>query len=50
VYDGIALCESLSPGHFQVNDDGDLVLLRPDVTSGELATVQVAVRSVPKLP
>jgi ferredoxin len=46
--EGIALCESLSPDHFQVNDDGDMALLRADVTGHELAMVQGAVMACPK--
>jgi ferredoxin len=45
--EGIALCESLSPDHFQVADNGDLALVRPDVTDDEVAMVESAVRACP---
>lgn len=44
---GLGICESFSPDHFEVNDDGDLVLLRDDVSDDELADVQKAIEGCP---
>ena len=44
---GLGICESLSPGHFEVNDEGDLVLLKADVTDDELSAVEEAIAGCP---
>jgi len=44
---GIGICESLAPELFEIGDDGDLVLLRDDVTDGELAGVEAAILQCP---
>jgi len=44
---GLGICESLAPEFFEVNDDGDLVLLREDITDAELQAVEEAVAGCP---
>lgn len=44
---GLGICESLAPDFFEVNDDGDLVLLKEDITDEELAAVEEAVAGCP---
>lgn len=44
---GLGICESLAPEFFEVNDDGDLVLLRDDVTPEHLQSVEEAVAGCP---
>jgi len=44
---GLGICESLSPDHFEVNDEGDLVLLKADVTDDELSAVEEAIAGCP---
>jgi ferredoxin len=44
---GLGICESIAPDHFEIDDDGDLVLLRTDVSDAERVTLEDAVRSCP---
>ena len=44
---GLGICESLAPDFFEVNDDGDLVLLKEDITEHELQAVEEAVAGCP---
>ena len=44
---GLGMCESLSPDHFEVNDEGDLVLLKDDVSGDERQEVEEAVAACP---
>jgi len=44
---GLGICESLAPDFFEVNDDGDLVQLREDITDDELQAVEEAVAGCP---
>ncbi|MBH0024825.1 MULTISPECIES: ferredoxin [unclassified Salinibacterium] len=44
---GIGICESLAPEHFEVSDDGSLLLLSETVTDADLEDVETAVRSCP---
>ncbi|MFL6106603.1 MAG: ferredoxin [Marmoricola sp.] len=44
---GLGICESLAPGFFEVDDDGDLVLLKEDITDAELQEVEEAVAGCP---
>jgi ferredoxin len=44
---GLGICESLAPDFFEVNDDGDLVLLKDDITDEELQAVEEAVAGCP---
>jgi len=44
---GLGICESLAPEFFEVNDDGDLVLLKEDITDAELQEVEEAVAGCP---
>jgi ferredoxin len=44
---GLGLCEAASPDHFEVGDDGKLVLLKDTVTEGERRAVEEAVRACP---
>ncbi|WP_183093185.1 ferredoxin [Nocardioides stalactiti] len=44
---GLGICESLAPEFFEVNDDGDLLLLKEDITDAELQEVEEAVAGCP---
>jgi ferredoxin len=44
---GLGICESMAPEFFEVDDDGDLVLLKEDVTDDELQSVEEAVAGCP---
>lgn len=44
---GLGICESLAPGFFEVNDEGDLVLLKEDVTDEERQEIEEAVAGCP---
>jgi len=44
---GLGICESLAPEFFEVNDAGDLVLLKQDITDDELQAVEEAVAGCP---
>jgi ferredoxin len=44
---GLGICESLAPSVFEVNDEGDLVLLKADISDDELQGVEEAVAGCP---
>jgi ferredoxin len=44
---GLGICESMAPDLFEVNDDGELVLLKDDITDVELLSVEEAVAGCP---
>lgn len=44
---GLGICESLAPLFFEVDDDGDLVLLKEEITEDELQQVEEAVAGCP---
>ena len=44
---GLGICESLAPDFFEVNDAGDLVLLKEDITDEELQAVEEAASGCP---
>lgn len=44
---GIGICESVSPDHFEVGDDGRLILVREIASDADRDEVQEAVRSCP---
>ena len=44
---GIGICESISPGRFEVDDDGTLIVHDDLVTPDTLAEIEDAVRSCP---
>ena len=44
---GLGICESLASEFFEVNDVGDLVLLKDDITPEELQSVEEAVAGCP---
>ncbi|KAA0080102.1 ferredoxin [Mycolicibacterium sp. P9-64] len=44
---GLGICESMAPDIFEVNDDGQLVLLKEDITDDELQAVEEAVAGCP---
>lgn len=44
---GLGICESLAPEVFEVNDDGELVLLTEIITEEQLEGVQDAIRACP---
>jgi len=44
---GLGICESLAPEFFEVNDDGDLLQLKEDISADELQAVEEAVAGCP---
>lgn len=44
---GLGICESLAPGHFEVNDDGDLLLLEEIVSEADIQAVEEACAGCP---
>lgn len=44
---GIGICESISPEHFEVGDDGALVLVTESFIEEERGVIEQAVRSCP---
>ena len=44
---GLGMCESTSPDYFEVDDDGNLVLLREQVEPDDLDAITRAVVSCP---
>lgn len=44
---GLGICESLAPDVFEVDEDGDLVLLTDEVPEGGLDSVEEAVAGCP---
>jgi ferredoxin len=44
---GLGICESLAPTVFEVNEEGDLVLLKADISDDELQGVEEAVAGCP---
>lgn len=43
----LGVCESISPDHFEIDDDGELDLLRADVGADEQDLIRRAVTSCP---
>jgi ferredoxin len=44
---GLGICESLAPEVFEVNDEGDLVMLTDTVPDGMLDDVEAAIAGCP---
>ncbi|WP_067904924.1 ferredoxin [Nocardia vaccinii] len=44
---GLGICESLAPAFFEVDDSGELVQLKEDITADELAAIEEAVQGCP---
>lgn len=44
---GLGICESLAPDFFEVNDDGELLLLKAEISDAELQEVEEAVNGCP---
>jgi ferredoxin len=44
---GLGLCEAAAPAVFEIDDDGDLVVLAEDVQPDQLAAVRAAVQGCP---
>lgn len=44
---GIGMCESVAPDFFEIDDDGELVMLRDAVDGAEVADVEAAVQACP---
>lgn len=44
---GLGICESLAPAFFEVDDSGDLLLLKDDIGPDELAEIEEAVAGCP---
>lgn len=44
---GLGICESLAPAFFEVDDSGDLLLLKEDISPGEQDEIEEAVAGCP---
>lgn len=44
---GLGICESLAPDFFEVNDDGELLLLKEEISDEEMQEVEEAVNGCP---
>lgn len=44
---GLGICESLAPDFFEVNDDGELLVLKEEIGGAELQEVEEAVAGCP---
>ena len=44
---GLGICESLAPDFFEVNDEGELLLLKEEIGDVELQEVEEAVNGCP---
>lgn len=44
---GLGICESLAPDFFEVNDDGELIVLKEDISDADLQGVEEAVNGCP---
>jgi ferredoxin len=44
---GLGICESMAPQFFEVNDAGELELLKDDISDDELQLVEEAVSGCP---
>jgi len=44
---GLGICESLAPDVFEVNEEGELVLISDDVPEGGLDDVKAAIEGCP---
>ncbi|MCX6398476.1 MAG: ferredoxin [Propionibacteriales bacterium] len=44
---GLGICESLAPDFFEVNDDGELIVLKEDISDADLQEVEEAVGGCP---
>ncbi|MFW6868112.1 ferredoxin [Nocardioides sp. CPCC 206347] len=44
---GLGICESLAPDFFEVNDDGELLVLKEEISDSELQEVEEAVAGCP---
>lgn len=44
---GLGICESLAPDYFEVDDDGDLMQLKEDVSPEHLQSVREAIDGCP---
>lgn len=44
---GIGVCESIAPRHFEVGDDGIMRIIRPEVAPAELDLIRDAVDACP---
>ncbi|MEU7812246.1 ferredoxin [Pseudonocardia sp. NPDC049154] len=43
----LGVCESLAPDHFEIDDDGELVVLRENVSPEDRDAVEAAVSGCP---
>ncbi|GAA3390649.1 ferredoxin [Cryptosporangium minutisporangium] len=46
---GLGLCEAAAPDHFEIDDDGGLLVLADDVTPDQVDAVRAAVAGCPTL-
>ncbi|MFC4943185.1 ferredoxin [Pseudonocardia sp. GCM10023141] len=45
--EGHGLCEAAAPGHLHLDDDGELIIDRPDISDGERESATMATRVCP---
>jgi ferredoxin len=46
---GLGICESLAADHFEVDDDGDLVVLKDTVSDQERSVIDEAIAGCPNV-
>jgi len=44
---GIGICEAIAPRYYEVNDDGELVLLRENVAGEDIESISKTVTQCP---
>ncbi|MGW6458875.1 ferredoxin [Streptomyces sp. NPDC055078] len=44
---GLGMCEALAPDFFEIDEDGELVLLKEDASDGDLDAVRQAIEACP---
>jgi ferredoxin len=44
---GIGICESIAPKYYEVNDEGELVLLREDVADEDMEAIAKTIAECP---
>ena len=44
---GLGICEAQSPNHFEIDDDGELLVLKEDVSPDELEELRDTVAACP---
>jgi len=44
---GLAICESISPDHFEIDDDGELAVVNDEISDQNQEKLEQAVRGCP---